>query len=150
MRKRINSLISILFLFLYGMVVSHNILPHHHHTESLQTRHNHHLHSDNQEHGHDHHYDHSDNLDHKSTSEIPGDLSHSFTGENHLEEITINQSYSIEYNDVVAEPIVRQFDQIYSISFVQLRLSHNIERPPILYEPPLGSFDPQRGPPHLS
>ena len=149
MRKFVTSTISLLFLFVYGMVVLHNTIPHHH-SDNQSTEHHHH-HAHESDHGHEHHADHIDYDEHNSdNSEFPRDLSHPFTGQGHLEQITFNQTpFALEFNETIIAPVQEYVNTLYSTSFDQLLLSHKIERPPILYEPPQSSSDPLRGPPYI-
>lgn len=144
MRKFTYSVVSILFLFAYGMILLHNIVPHQH-SEIQEVAHNHHVHEDHHGHDHDHHSEHNDP---ENDTEFPEDWSHPFSGQDHLEEVTFNPSVSIEIQQVAVVPSVH-IEPVYTASFDAHSIAHQVERPPILYEPPGGSSDPQRGPPSI-
>lgn len=126
------------------MVLLHNTVPHHH-KEEQEVAHSHHFHDEHHGHSHDHH---SEQDEQQSDTELPEDWNHPFSGLDHLEELTFTPSVSIEIQQVAVVPSV-QIATTHNTSFDARRIIHQVERPPILYEPPGGSSDPQRGPPSI-
>lgn len=149
MRRFSYSAVSMLFLLVYGMVLLHNFLPHQHQAEEQVVAH-HSAHDDHHGHDHDHHSDHndSDHNDSENSTKFPGNWSHPFSSQDHLEEIAFSSSSSVEVQQLAVAPPVH-IEALYAAVFDERSFAHPIEQPPILYELISGSSDPQRGPPSI-
>lgn len=147
MRNSINRLISMLFLLVYGMVLFHSVVPHHHASGDHDSDH-HHGHEIG--HGHEHHHHLADAYNEVVEHAHSGHYCHPYAGQDHLEEMTAGESSVSIIELPVIDLTEQQIYFVQSNSIEQLSVTKFYLRPPPIYEPPRCSNDPLRGPPSIA